>query len=207
MDEKELKILGKDKDYWWFKAKDELIKKEIFENLKTSAKILNVGPGVFPLHYAENYYGDVCKLPYEDEFFDIVIMADVLEHIYNREDALYHIRRVLKNGGKLILTVPAHQWLYNKHDIFLEHFLRYGKKQLKDEIEYNGFETIKLRYWNSILFPLLVLWKLFLSKNESDFRKLPKFLNWILYKILKTEEIVTLPWGISLFGVFQKNDV
>ncbi|WP_300365140.1 class I SAM-dependent methyltransferase [Brachyspira sp.] len=47
------------------------------------------------------------KLPFEDESFDIVTMLAVLEHLSYADDILKEINRVLKPGGRLILTVPS----------------------------------------------------------------------------------------------------
>ncbi len=201
MDEKEIAIIGKDPNYWWFKAKDEFIEKHIDK----SKKILNISPGVFPYDYAENYNGFAHNLPYKDNEFDYIILSDVLEHISKKDihKSLMKIWDVLKPGGKLIITVPAHQWLFNEHDVFLNHTCRYSKKMLKWEMQFLFFEE-KLRYWNSFLFFTLVIWKKFFNKGGSDFRKVNKVINFLLYRLLKLEEHVRLPFGMSLFGVFRK---
>ena len=46
-------------------------------------------------------------LPFEDESFDVVTMLAVLEHIENEKHILQEIHRVLRPGGKLVLTVPS----------------------------------------------------------------------------------------------------
>ncbi len=123
----------------------------------------------------------------------------------DRIKALIEARRVLHMDGRIILTVPAHQCLYNAHDVFLEHKLRYSKKQLKQELKKAGLDKHKLRYWNSILMPLLIGWKL---KNRagsgSDFIRVPKWLNALLYYTLKLEERIRLPWGLTILGVAEK---
>jgi SAM-dependent methyltransferase len=45
-------------------------------------------------------------LPYEDEYFELVILAEVIEHLTNPDHALREIHRVLKPGGVLLLTTP-----------------------------------------------------------------------------------------------------
>jgi ubiquinone/menaquinone biosynthesis C-methylase UbiE len=47
------------------------------------------------------------KIPYEDESFDVVICSEVIEHIKNDRTAITELSRVLRKGGKLIITVPA----------------------------------------------------------------------------------------------------
>ena len=202
MDEKEVVVIGKDLNYWWFRAKKEFVEKHIDK----TKKILNIGPGVFPYNYAENFSGVASKLPYESMYFDYVILADVLEHISKREvhKSLVEIYRVLKCSGKLIITVPAHQWLFNEHDRYLEHVCRYNKKMLKYELKSAYFKLDKVRYWNSFLFFPLVIWKKFFNKGGSDFRKVNKLINFLLYKLIKAEEYIKLPFGLTLFGVFRK---
>lgn len=51
--------------------------------------------------------GDITKkLPYEDNYFDVIIFTEVMEHLDDDIEPLFEIRRVLKDGGKLFLTVP-----------------------------------------------------------------------------------------------------
>jgi len=58
-------------------------------------------------------YGDACKLPFTDNSFDSVLLLDVLEHIANPELALAEASRVLRPGGRLLLTIP---FAYPLHD-------------------------------------------------------------------------------------------
>jgi len=204
VDEKELKIIGNDPTYWWFKAKNEIIETYI----DTTKEILNVGAGTTNFYYATNYNGFADCMPFADNEFHYVILADVLEHIPDgfRINTLKEIRRVLKRKGKLIITVPAYGFLYNAHDRFLHHFLRYSKKELLSELKQAGFKIKKVRYWNSILCPIIMIMKLYNKKYESqsDLKKIPRCINWLLYKILKTDERIELPFGITLLGVFEK---
>jgi len=52
------------------------------------------------------FFNDVDKLPYEDNFFDIIIAGEIIEHIYDTDFFLQEIKRILKPGGKLILSTP-----------------------------------------------------------------------------------------------------
>jgi ubiquinone/menaquinone biosynthesis C-methylase UbiE len=78
-------------------------------------------------------YGDITDLPFPSNNFDVVILSEVLEHIDDDLKALEEIRRVLKNGGKLILTVPnkSYPFLWDPLNWILEHFF---SKHIK-----NGF--------------------------------------------------------------------
>jgi SAM-dependent methyltransferase len=63
--------------------------------------------------------------------YNLVLLMDVLEHV--REDSRFLaeiVDRYLAKGGHLIVTVPSFPFLYSRHDAYLAHFRRYGRKQL-----------------------------------------------------------------------------
>lgn len=62
------------------------------------AKFSNIETRRLKLEYA---------LPFEDDSFDVVTMLAVLEHIEHEQAILQEIYRVLKPGGRLVLTVPS----------------------------------------------------------------------------------------------------
>ena len=52
----------------------------------------------------------------------------MIEHIDDDRAALASIARALKPGGKFIMTVPAHQWMWSAHDVVNHHKRRYSKR-------------------------------------------------------------------------------
>ena len=50
--------------------------------------------------------GDVYKMPFTDGSFNLILLAEVLEHLGDTQMALTEIRRILKSGGSLIVSVP-----------------------------------------------------------------------------------------------------
>jgi len=52
--------------------------------------------------------GDATSMPFDDGSFDHVIASEVLEHIHDDDGALAELTRVLRPGGTLAVTVPAH---------------------------------------------------------------------------------------------------
>jgi len=57
------------------------------------------------------------RLPFKNDFFDVVVMGDVLEHVENERKALDEAYRVLRTGGTLVLSVP-HKGLFGFIDSF-----------------------------------------------------------------------------------------
>ncbi|MBI4309666.1 MAG: methyltransferase domain-containing protein, partial [Candidatus Omnitrophica bacterium] len=64
--------------------------------------------------------------------YDIIFMLDVIEHVQEDRDLVKDIiRKHLNTGGHLVITVPAVDWLFSRHDTYLGHYRRYTKKSLR----------------------------------------------------------------------------
>jgi 2-polyprenyl-3-methyl-5-hydroxy-6-metoxy-1,4-benzoquinol methylase/spore maturation protein CgeB len=59
--------------------------------------------------------GDANSLPFGDESFDSVVLCEILEHLTHPERVLKEVRRVLKDKGKLIITVPHGVLAHHDH--------------------------------------------------------------------------------------------
>lgn len=89
---------------------------------------------------AEFFY-DGHRFPFENESYDNVISTETFEHIFNPDEFLSEINRVLKNGGKLLLTVP---FVWDEHEQPHD-FARYTSFGLKHLLEKHGFEIVEYR--------------------------------------------------------------
>ena len=105
--------------------------------------------------------GDALALPLRDECADIVTMLDVLEHLSDDAKALREVRRILKPGGALVLSVPAYQHLWSAHDEALHHFRRYEKSGLNRVLKDAGFRVWRLSFAMSLMPPLAWFWRRF----------------------------------------------
>ncbi|MCB9729987.1 MAG: class I SAM-dependent methyltransferase [Deltaproteobacteria bacterium] len=85
--------------------------------------------------------------------FDLVCMFDVLEHLPAEGPALAEVRRILRPGGRLLLTVPAFMMLWSGHDVALHHHRRYRRAGLARELLNAGLDLQWLSYYNIALFP------------------------------------------------------
>ena len=110
------------------------------EKSRNSAKLINknIEPGSLP---------DI-KLT---EKASLICMLDVLEHIEEDIKSLQKINELLFDGGKLLITVPAYNFLWNNHDEQCHHKRRYTRKELKVKAKNAGFKIIYSTYFNTFL--------------------------------------------------------
>lgn len=85
-------------------------------------------------HANPTVYADAARLPFIDASFDTVVMLEVLEHVELPQAALSEASRVLRPGGRLLLTMP---FLYPMHDEPHD-YQRYTTHGLKREIHSAG---------------------------------------------------------------------
>ena len=151
------------------------------------------------------------KLSFPDEIFDLILCLDVLEHIQYPEFAIAEISRLLKKEGFVVLTVPAFAWLWSEHDKVSGHFKRYNIKELKSILQLKNFKLIKMSYFNTFLFPAIVLlrkFKNFIGSKDNDFAIPIKPINWFLKCVFDSEKFflkyLDFPFGISIITIIQK---
>lgn len=134
------------------------------------------------------HQADVSKLPIKSDSQDFALALDVIEHLEDRKILLEEILRILKPGGRCLITVPAHMWLWSKHDELNHHFRRYSKSILIEDLQFVGFEIARIRWWNSIFLPYIYLTRtLVKNRDNSEFQLPPRPLAVVVEKILNTE--------------------
>ncbi len=82
--------------------------------------------------------------------FDTIFALNVVEHIPDHVQALKNAMKMLKPGGKVVILVPAFQWLYNGFDEQLDHQRRYTQQSLRRLIEGAGFKVVHRQFFNFI---------------------------------------------------------
>ena len=80
--------------------------------------------------------------------FDTVVCLNVLEHLEDDTRALKIMNQLLRPGGRLILLVPAYQFLYGSVDRSLKHFRRYSRKTLVAKLRQTNFKIERSYYMN-----------------------------------------------------------
>jgi len=109
------------------------------------------------------------EMPLEGKY-DLVMLLDVLEHIESDKDFLAGIvDSRLADKGKIMITVPAFQSIYGRHDTFLGHYRRYNLNQLVSLASSCGLKVISSGYlFFTLLIPKLVIYKLINTGQESE---------------------------------------
>ena len=156
-------------------------------------------------------------LPFGDNKISLIVSLDVLEHIDHENQHLREYHRILKDDGKLLLTVPALPWLWSSHDRANRHRRRYTLNHLKTLLEREGWRIERLTYYCTFLFPLIMVIRLIsklvnktIKSYDADWNfKIPGFgINWIFFRIFAAEAFWLsrgrLPIGSSLLAVCRK---
>jgi 2-polyprenyl-3-methyl-5-hydroxy-6-metoxy-1,4-benzoquinol methylase len=168
---------------FWFLARKQVIKDLFARYVRRDERVIEVGAGTGNvartlvsegyqvaigevhrngLEYAatygihERYQFDVTRAPFR-EHFDVVGLFDVIEHIADDVSVVRNVHQMLRAGGRVIVTVPAHDTLWNQSDIVAHHQRRYGPARLQDLFRDNGFRILELRGFFVSLLPLLYL--------------------------------------------------
>ncbi len=146
------------------------------------------------------------------EFFDLILVADVIEHVEDDMAILQHLSELLNKNGQILITVPAFDFLFSNKDKVLLHYRRYTKKNIKKIIS-KYFNITKLSYYNFFLFIPIVIsiicLKIFRVSFIDYVEKKPNIiLNSILFQIFNSEKFLlnflNFPFGISLIALAKK---
>ena len=103
----------------------------------------------------------------------------------------------MKIDSRVVVTVLAIKFLRSANNLSFLHVRRYSKRELFGCVEQSGLKVIKIRYWNSILFPLGLLMRP-LDSDNLEMRVPPNFVNSFLSKLEILES------NNRLFGIFPQ---
>lgn len=226
-----------DQRHWWYRGRRQVLAELIRRDVRPpkGASILEIGCGTGHNLEMLGRFGHVDAIELDDEsraiaqarlgrdimsarlpelkgipehHYDLVATLDVIEHIDDDDDAIAAISTRLKPGGKFLMTVPAHPWMWSAHDSVNHHKRRYSKASLRRLIEGSPLKLDRIGYFNSLLFPLAVADRLvskLRGKDEADVKLPSAPLNSSLEKIFAAERHLVgrlpLPPGLSLFAV------
>jgi SAM-dependent methyltransferase len=130
-------------------------------------------------------------LPFKDDSFDAVVSADVLCHkSLDPAAALGEIARVLRPGGRLVLNLPAHEWLRSAHDVRVHTARRSTAAGLRELLADCGYAEVKAAHWNALLLPLMVVERKVLARDPeagSDVKPFHPFVDALFFGVTEIE--------------------
>lgn len=213
------RMAAHDSTHWWYRARRDILADYLrqFGGLPKGARILEIGCGTGHNLPMLAQFGEVeaieidpaarniaserlgravgdAPLPVlpgvERGAYDLIAVLDVIEHIEDDVAALVAMRERLAPGGKILITVPAHPWMWSAHDVVNHHHRRYTKKTLRAAIAAAGLKPEKLAYFNTLLFPLAAAARLLgkmTGRQDSDDSPPPPLLNGLFERIFRLE--------------------
>nr|WP_294521663.1 class I SAM-dependent methyltransferase [uncultured Rhodopila sp.] len=153
--------------------------------------------------------GSVNALPFASDSFDAAVSADVLYHIaVDPLAALMELARILRPGGRLVVNMPAYQWLISAHDRRVQTARRWTAPQTAALLHRAGFRRVRARYWNGLLLPLMIVQRKVLARGDavSDVAPFPPWLDATFHAVTEIERRLPfpLPAGGSVLAVAEK---
>ena len=227
-------------EHWWFVGRRKFLRQLIQRhgNLGADAHILEAGCGFGGNLPLLEEFGTVSAFEYSDDAraysaaqsgiavmpgalpdgvdfggrtYDLIALLDVLEHIDDDRASLETLGEGLAEDGRMLITVPAFQWLWSKHDELHHHKRRYSRKSLEKVIRSAGLSPLKTGYFNSLLFPLAMAQRLAtrVSNSPAVGDEMPPMpVNQALGGIFSFESAVAgrfgLPFGLSAYAIAEK---
>lgn len=220
--------------HWWWRVREGILLGRIaglLEERDQPVRILDVGCGAGLFFDALQCFGDVEGIESDrgaveragrwqesihhgelnESFrptglYDAILMLDILEHLDDPVRLLRYARPLLKPGGQILITVPAFNWLWTRHDDLNHHVCRYNRARMRQTVAAAGLVVTDSTY----LFQSLVVPKALVRLRESLLSKPPSLptipgraLNGALQSWFRTEYAVArwLPFGTSLMVV------
>jgi SAM-dependent methyltransferase len=156
--------------------------------------------------------GSVTEMPLGNGALGGYLSLDVLCHGgVEPVLALKEAHRCLQPGAIAIFNLPAYGWLLSAHDRRVHNVRRFTGRQARALLTGNGFRVLRSSYWNTLLFPLMLIHRLLERDDaESDVRDYPRWLDALFSTALAVERLaigagISLPFGGSLIVVAARD--
>jgi SAM-dependent methyltransferase len=147
-------------------------------------------------------------LAFRDLALDTIVHLDVLEHLEDDRHALSLFHAVLAPGGRLLVKVPAHPFLFGTLDRASLHHRRYTRRSLREKLQTAGFRVERLRSMNiAATLPYFIKGRLLKREHSFSNTLNPERLgtyNRIMPWLERAERLLPPPFGLSLVAVARK---
>ena len=224
---------------WWYRGLRALVVQELARALGgrpiegavldagcgTGGMLARLGPSAVGLEYdpiaaglagkkagSPVACGSVNEMPFARQALAAYVSLDVLCHGgVDPERAASEARRCLKPGAIALFNLPAYGWLLSAHDRRVHNVRRFSRSQARALLAGCGFKVLKASYWNTLLFPLMLLHRVTERDDApSDVRDFPRWLDSMFSAALALERAairigLSLPFGGSLLIVAERD--
>jgi dolichyl-phosphate beta-glucosyltransferase len=230
-----------DTRHWWFRSKGTFVAAAIQRHVPTDRRdgyLVDVGAGAggvtmllgWPLrrlvavdgseslaasahkrHSVLAAVGAGERLPIREGSVATVTLLDVIEHLQNPDQTLREIWRVLRPGGHLVVTVPAHDWLWSGADELLGHVRRYTRPLLRSHLAAAGFRPLSMSHiFSWLVVPVSLQRRLATGEEQLGLDRQSPLLDRLALLLTRLELMVvrylSLPLGTSIICVAVKQD-
>ncbi len=169
----EFEALRRDTTSWWWISRRKLLGKAVGQTLTggREARVLDLGctaelefadgsllravnvHSALPtlaFHQMQGRQALICssleELSFASNSFDAAVAGDILQTVPDDLAVLREMKRVLRDGGTLCLTVPAYATLWGEQDEIRGHRRRYTASELRRKLNNSGFEVTRVSY-------------------------------------------------------------
>jgi len=153
-------------------------------------------------------HSDASRVPLERNQFDVVVALDVLEHVEPLA-LLSEARRLVKRGGKLLVSVPAFDVLWSGADEAAGHRCRYRIGQIEQELDLTGWKLLGYTHYQFLLFSAVMISRRLNRNSMPKLERSPR--GWMnrIGRVINDLEVsllsgFRLPFGSSLIAWAQK---
>ena len=156
--------------------------------------------------------GSANEMPLAERSLGAYVSLDVLCHGgVDPARAVAEAYRCLATGGVAVFNFPAYRWLLSAHDRRVHNVRRFSRGEARALLTEQGFRVVRSSYWNTLLFPLMLLHRLTEREDAaSDVRDYPRWLDALFSTALAIERAailagISLPFGGSLILVAARD--
>ncbi len=214
--------------YWWYVARARLLEVALAGDVPDGGLLVDIGsadgPSVswldrrvrrLPLDIDPSGLpqGGLCasatSLPFANGVLDAVSAFDVIEHFSDEVELLAELHRVVRPGGRLLLSVPAYQWAWSSHDEAAGHHRRYTRRRLVAALAAAGFTPDRVTYAFAATLPFFAADRLKerllgVPAQRVGVGSLPPWFERLLLRCTRVDEwllrTINVPFGSSILA-------